>query len=122
MLADALEHHRGPLRASLRAEYGIDLDHPGCGATALAEYTAELPPGCALWRSIGGPLAWTTEATVLHALDYRLQVLAWMQTEDSRKNRNRPEPHQPPAFAHEKRADEQRYASRAAAWRARNRT
>jgi len=99
------------LRASLRAEYGIDLDHPGCGVIALAEYTAWLPPGCALWRAIGGPPAWSDETRLLTYVDLHVRELAWMQTKDAKEGRNRPKPVEPPAFA----PDREREAERAAA-------
>lgn len=77
MLAEGLRAHRGPLSASLLAEYGVDLDRPVFGPVRLAELVAGLPPGCAFWRSYGGPLAWTVESHLLAAVEFRLKALEY---------------------------------------------
>ncbi len=80
----------------------------------LAAMMAWLPPGCALWRSLGGPLSLSAEAARLDIIDYRLRVLAWQQTEDGSKGRNRPEPPEAPPYAGERRraaAEAERKAS-----------
>ncbi|BDZ40827.1 hypothetical protein GCM10025865_01260 [Paraoerskovia sediminicola] len=115
MLASVLEFE-GALRASLRAEYGVDLRSPGMGARDLADLTANLPPGCALWRAIGGPMAWSDEVHMLSAVEFRLRVLAWQKTEAGSKNRDRPEPNDPPRSVFEKRVEESKLSARAQAY------
>jgi len=117
MLAGALAYHRGALRASLRAEYQGDLDDPRMGAWALADLVNWLPAGCALWRSTGGPAAWTVEEHWHARVELRLRELLWSKTEDGKANRNAPEITPYPRYAHEQRDEEQRLMTRAQRWR-----
>lgn len=113
MLAGALTHHEGALRASLRAVYGItDVRNPGCSLTELADYAAHLPAGCPLWLAIGGPAAWSSEVHALMAVEFRLRVLAWQKTDDGRRGINAPQPEEPPRYAHEVAAEEARTLNR----------
>ncbi|MFB7798931.1 hypothetical protein [Isoptericola sp. NPDC056134] len=82
--------------------------------TELADLVVNLPPGCALWRATGGPMAWTDETHVLVGLLHRLDVLAWQNTAVmQRKPRGKaPKPIEPPPFAHEQAVTEQRAASK----------
>ncbi len=82
----------------------------------LADYVGGLPAGCALWRSIGGPLAWSEQMHMLNLIDYRLAIANWFQTEDAKRKKNRPKLQTPPPFAHEKRAEQSRESARATAW------
>lgn len=116
MLVAALREYRGALRASLRAEYQIDLSRPDVPWIELADLVAHLPQGCALWRAAGGSMAWSQEVHMLAAVEYRLRVLAWQQTKDGSKGRNAPEPLSPPKSAHEKQAEDKRLESRAEAY------
>lgn len=84
------------MRASLRAVYQVDLDDPGMGASALADLVAWLPPGSALWRQLGGPMAWPDEVAMLAVVERQVRVLAWQQTKDGRSGTNPPRPMEPP--------------------------
>jgi hypothetical protein len=106
MLAGALAHYESALRASLRAAYGVNLSSPGMPFTDLADLVIHLPPGCALWRATGGPLAWPDEVAALHGVTYGLAVLAWQNS--SRDKSKYPKPPEPPPFAHEAEARKQR--------------
>lgn len=106
----------GPLRASLRAEYGVDLRDPGMTLLDLADLAASLPPGCALYRATGGDMAWTAEMHMLARLDFDLRVLAWQKTEDGKRGRNQPKPIEAPKMAHEVEAEQKRLSSRAQAY------
>jgi hypothetical protein len=114
-LVAALEFE-GPLRASLRAEYAVDLRDPGMTLLDLADLVANLPPGCALYRATGGDMAWSTEVHMLAAVEFRLRVLAWQKTEDGSRGRNRPEPTKAPPSVHEKQAEQKRLSARAQAY------
>lgn len=111
MLVVALADHRGPLRASLRATYGIDLRAPDMWWCDLADLVVNLPPGCPFWRAFGGDLAWSDEVHALMAIEHGVRVLAWQQTKDGREGRNQPDRIDPPAVAAE-RTDEQETLSR----------
>lgn len=87
------------MRASLRAEYGIDLDEPGVSVRALAELTSWLPPGCPLWISVGGPLALTTQQREARVIELRLRELMWRQ---AGAKGQRPQPQPEPPYAHER--------------------
>lgn len=106
----------GPLRASLRAEYGVDLRDPGMSLLDLADLAANLPPGCALYRATGGAIAWSDEIHMLAAVEFRLRVLAWQKTEDGKRGRNQPKPLEPPKSVHEKQAETRELSRRAQAY------
>lgn len=114
-LASMLEFE-GPLRASLRSEYGVDLRDPGMPLLDLADLAANLPPGCALYRATGGDMAWSAETHMLAAVEFRLRVLAWQKTEDGKHGRNKPEPIKAPPSVYEKQAEEKRLSARAQAY------
>ena len=99
-LAGALHKHGGSLRASLLAEYGIRLVR-GESIVFLGDLFGNLPLGCAVWRAIGGPLAWSEESHRLNLIEYRLRVIAWQQSKDGRENRNHPKPPESPPYADE---------------------
>ncbi|HXH34325.1 MAG TPA: DUF5361 domain-containing protein [Plantibacter sp.] len=99
LLAGVYNDHRGPLLASIRAEYGIGFrDLP---LRELSELVANLPPGCALWRATGGPNAWSAEMHLLNHIEWRLQILDWRKTPNGQKGRNQPKLSKPPAYASE---------------------
>lgn len=89
--------------------YGLDVADLRTGALRVrraANLAANLPPGSAVWREAGGPLAWTDEMHLLAAVEYRVQVLAWMQTADAKHGRNKPKPMEPPKAVAKVRSDE----------------
>lgn len=117
----ALVEHESALRASLLAEYGVSLRSAlsGTGELTLmdlADLTANLPPGCALWRSTGGDIAWSVEAHLLARVEHGLRMLAWQKTDDGSKGRNRPEPIEAPRSVHDQHTQERRTSERAAAY------
>ncbi len=63
----------------------------------LAQHMLWLPPGCALWVSVGGPLAWSTDQRILNAIEFRLRVADWRKTKGQK-----PKPTPDPPYAHEK--------------------
>lgn len=103
MLADGLRNHRGPLRASLQAVYGIRLAQHDLSVFELADLTAELPAGCAFWQSFGGPKAYSDDTSVLLKIEYVMRMRVWQAGEGSG---TKPEPAKPPPFAYEKRSEE----------------
>lgn len=84
-----------------------------------ASLAVHLPPGSMTWRETGGPLAWSDEIHMLAEVEHAARVLAWMKTEDGAKGRRAPKRIEPPAPAHERRAEEDVIARRAARWQAR---
>lgn len=118
-LAGILHHYKGPLRASLLSEYGTHLDQHGLSILVLSDLTTNLPPGCALWRAIGGPDAWSAEMHLLNHIEWRLQILDWRQTKNGREGRNAPKLSKPPAYASEKSPDNAHTERQAAAYQRR---
>ena len=55
-----------------------------------------LPPGCALWRATGGPLAWSDEMHLLSQIEYWGQIADWRLTKDGHNGSNPPDAHRPP--------------------------
>ena len=99
MLIECVALYEPALVASFRAVYQSRwTDFPLLEAADLA---AHLPPGCALWRAVGGPLALSGIERELSVIDYRLQVLAWQKTKDGQKGVNQPKPPAPIPYAHE---------------------
>jgi len=119
LLADALHNHRGALLASFTAEYRMPLFGNGYRLSELADLVAWLPPGCALWRSVGGPLAWSQEVHMLNQVEFRLRVLYWVQTKDGSKGANQPKPADPPKYAGEVDVELAKNDARAEAWKRR---
>ncbi|MFJ6547456.1 hypothetical protein [Microbacterium sp. NPDC091676] len=105
MLAVALAHHRGALRASLIADCnGLRLaDAVTWPAREFADIVAWLPPGSALWRDMGGPAALSEEVRMLRAVEFGLRVLDWRMRQGKGQ---RPRPLPDPPYAHERRAAE----------------
>lgn len=103
----ALVDHEGALRASLQTHYGLRLlsdgrTDPERTLLELADYVGHLPPGAALWRETGGPLAWTDEVALLTEVIYLAEVADWRATEGKGR---RPERMKPPRPAAELRAE-----------------
>lgn len=96
MLAGALAHFEGAVRASLQAEYGIRLLPSGVARTEpsrtmfeLADLIEHLPQGCALFRAMGGAAALSNEALMGRAVEHTLRDIAWQKAGATGK---RPEP------------------------------
>lgn len=118
-LADALHNHRGALSAALLAEYGIRLREHDLTLTELADAVRWLPPGCALWRATGGPLAWSDELHMLVGMEFRLRRLEWMQTKNAQSGRNAPKALTPPPYARDATVKAEKSGARADAWKRR---
>jgi hypothetical protein len=93
------------LRASLAAEYpGLPTlrvllsGRGGVDAVELADYVAYLPPGCALWRYMGGDLAWSDESRMLSYVLHASDLLVWQNTAIMTRNPrgSQPKPMQAP--------------------------
>lgn len=109
MLVEAIAEHRGPLSASLMAEYGQRLSTPSVDALELADLVVSLPPGCAFWRSWGGPMARSVEEKALHLIDYRLRELMRQNYKtNGGKGGEDPKPIEDPPAAGAVKAEEQR--------------
>ena len=117
-LSEAYSRHEAALRASLRAEYQI-RDIRTESVRDLPGLVAWLPDGCALWRSMGGPKAWSAETAMLHRVEYRLCILAWQKTESGSKGLNQPVPPTPPPYAGEAERSDREMSKRAEAWQRR---
>lgn len=84
-----------------------------------ADLAVHLPPGAAVWREHGGPLAWTQAehfaALQLHAAN----VANWQRTKDGQKGNNPPKPIEPPKGRKEREAGSARLDAKAQAFLAR---
>lgn len=116
MLVECVALHGPALRASFYAVYGFD--HETVAPLEAADLAVWMPEGSALWRAVGGPLSVTGVEREMQISNYRLAVLAWMQTEDGRAGRNHPKPPKAPPYAGEA-AVETAHAQRQAAARKR---
>lgn len=116
-LAGALREHEGALRASLASEYpglpplrSIVKGATGVHLLDLADLVANLPPGCALWRATGGPMAWSQEMHMLVAIQHGLSLLEWENggIMHRKPGGSPPKPIPSPPFANEQAAKEKR--------------
>ena len=118
----ALRDHRSSLRASLRAEYGIDLravlNDPDSNLLDLADLVVWLPPGCAFWRDAGGPAAITAEQRDIRRVRFAITQLEYA-FRGSKGARPKPDPE--PPYASERTAKADAMAEKAAAHKARQR-
>lgn len=119
LLAEALNGHRGALLASFRTVYQLPIVGHGLTLTEFADLVAWLPAGSQLWKSMGGPAAWSDEAHMLSRVEYQLRILDWRKTKAGQEGRNAPKPLPTPPYAHEKRVEDEVTESRAEAWRRR---
>jgi len=90
-------HYRPCLRADFRHYYGLSFDE--CLAAApleAADLCVQLPRGSRLLSALDPELSWTQEDYLLANIANSLLFLAWTQTKDGSKNRNRPKPIEPP--------------------------
>lgn len=117
LLAEAWIGHEGPLLASLQAVYGLGLRDRSL--TVMAAFVAALPPGCALWRSLGGPLAWSNEVRMLNLIEYQLRVANWRKTKAGERGTNPPKLEQPPPYARAMDDEDSKNTAKAEAWRRR---
>ena len=99
MLAGALAHHEGAVRASLQAEYGLRLLPGRQGRTKphrtpgeLADLIEHLPPGCALFRVMGGASALSNEALLTRQVEHTLRDIHWQKAGGTKTGEKRPEP------------------------------
>ena len=99
MLIECVALYEPALNASFRATYQARWDD--FPPLESADLTAWIPAGSAIWQCTGGPLALSGIEKGLRLLDYRLEVLAWMKTEDAKHKRNQPKPPKPIPYAHE---------------------
>lgn len=111
MLRMVLRDHAGALRADFRRVYAadvLDIYRGKIGLIEAADLAYHLPPGSAIWRAEGGPLAWTDETHFAAALEYNTHVLWWMKTKDGSKGKNPPQPNLPPKSKSQEAFDELR--------------
>lgn len=93
-------------------EYGLRLDDIySFPAREAADLVAWIPSGAALWRSIGGPAAWSDETRALMDVEFQVRVLDWHLARRGRGKK--PQPIKPPPYAHEKRRAEAKQARKA---------
>ena len=119
-LAFLLREYRGALRADLRRVYGVDLRAGMRGNLFdLADLAVNIPPGAAVWREHGGPLAWTQAEHFAAAQLHAAQVANWQRTKSGQKGNNPPKPLEPPKGRKERDADAARLDARAQAFLAR---
>lgn len=71
------------------AQYYHILDYRGLPVEKLAVLVSGLPPESRLMRLVSGTKI-SPEILLLAAITDRLGILAWMQTKDGHKGRNRP--------------------------------
>ena len=87
------------LRADLQRFYGLDIDRMGLDYSVAhaAACAANLPRDAACVRAVSPEAAWSDETYLLSAIEYDLRVLAWQNSKDGAKNRNKPKRMQTPA-------------------------
>ena len=99
MLACLLARHPDELRADFQRFYGLNLDGMGVDYSTLhaALLAACLPRESATVRAERPEATWGDDTYLLAAIEYDLRVLAWQNSRDGAKGKNRPKPVQTPA-------------------------
>lgn len=95
------------------------LGDPGTDWLELSDLVAWLPAGCAFWRDVGGPNAWSREERAVRDLEFQVRMLAWLQPNTTG---TKPKPTPYPPFAYERRAAEAKQQRKAEAFLRRHRT
>ena len=87
-------NHPTELRSDFQRFYGLNLD--GMGTDYTVEHAsclaATLPSDSAVMRAVNPRNGWTITEYLLHAIEFDLRVLAWMNSKDGAKGKNRPKP------------------------------
>jgi hypothetical protein len=91
--------HPAELRADFQQYYGLNIDGMGVDFTVLhaADLAAQLPSDSRTFKAENIELEWTDSDYMLWSIEFSLRVLRWQNTEDGRKNRNKPRPLPTPA-------------------------
>jgi len=99
VLAALLGNHPGELRADFQRFYGLSVDGMGTDYSVAhaAALAAHLPRESACVRAVAPEAAWDDATYLLAAIEYDLRVLAWQNSKDGAKGRNKPRPVQTPA-------------------------
>ncbi|MFF2621248.1 hypothetical protein [Oerskovia jenensis] len=100
-----LRDHAGALEADFQRWYQADLLDLYRGDLTFrkaSEWARHLPPGAAVFREMGGPLAWSDEVHMGAAVEYAVRALHWAQTADA-STTDPPLPLEPPASEFEER-------------------
>lgn len=97
------------MRADFRHYYGLDLREAlTSNPFDAADLAVHLPPGSAVWREHGGPMAWTQAEHFAAAQLHALHLANWQRSKDGQRGVNAPRPLDPPRS----RDDRERSAAR----------
>lgn len=93
-LAAALEEDQGAVRADFQQYYGLNLDEMGERFSTLhaADLLVELPDDSRTMMRGSDGGAWTFDRTLAAMQLNALNTIAWLQSADGQKGRNRPRP------------------------------
>jgi hypothetical protein len=110
-----LREHAGALEADFHRWYQtdlLDLHRGGLSFRKASELARHLPPGAAVFREMGGPMAWSDEVHMGAAIEYAVRALHWAQTPDA-STTDPPMPLEPPASEFEERQQQHQDARKA---------
>lgn len=79
---------------------GMGVDYSYSHAAALA---VQLPRGSRVVKAESPETEWDDATYLLSAIEYDLRVLAWQNTKDAQRNRNKPKPNETPSDLAKKR-------------------
>jgi hypothetical protein len=98
-LAGFIVRHPAELRADFQQYYGLNIDGMGQEFDVFhaADLAAQLPSDSRTFKAENVELEWTDSDYMLWSIEFSLRVLRWQNTEDGRKNRNKPRPLPTPA-------------------------
>lgn len=97
-LATVEDRYPDELRADFQQYYGLDIDGMGAGFSHAhaASLVKMLPRGSRVGRALNPDSEWDDATYILAQIEYDLRVLAWQNTKDGQKGRNRPKPNETP--------------------------
>lgn len=99
-----LREHPDEVTADMRQYYGLDVAAMGDGYSVLhaAALVSQLPRSSRTVRAVDERATWGDSEALLSLIEYQLRVIAWQNTEDGAKDRNRPRPIPVPGVAEAK--------------------
>lgn len=86
------------LRADFQQYYGLNIDGMGTdySYSHAAVLVTQLPSNSRVSIAIDPDSAWEAQTWFLSYIEYDLRVLAWQNTKDAQKGRNKPKPNKTP--------------------------
>lgn len=104
LLLVALEKYPAEIFHDFQHYYNLNAEEIGQGITLARAATLleMLPAGSKYMAAVCPAAEWDEKTYLLASIEHSLRVLAWQNTEDARKKRNKPKPVETPEIRRER--------------------